>query len=196
MSTDDSRLGPADQALAEALLREAPFAYVAMVDNAPPAAGAPSDPSPAGAAPDGARPYLVPMNFAYEPAAAPTEAPADKAPDLGRLYLHTGAGRKSEALAGNPRVCVAIAADAAFEQGATPCSDGFAFRSVVVEGRATLFEDPAQRERVLRLIVAKHDPDAADMPFAEGALAETLVYAITIETLGYKARSRASRPPA
>ena len=163
-------LSAADRAQAEALLRKAPFAYVAMVDSA--------------------RPYVVPMNFAYEPAAAPTEAPGGSPRDLGRLYLHTGEGRKSDALAGNPLVCVAIAADAAFNQGATPCEDGFAFRSVLVEGRATLLEDRAERERALRAIVVKHDPGAVDMPFAEKALAETLVYAIDIEAFGYKVLPR------
>jgi nitroimidazol reductase NimA-like FMN-containing flavoprotein (pyridoxamine 5'-phosphate oxidase superfamily) len=185
VSTANPTLSAADRALAEALLRGAPFAYVAMVDNAPPAAGAPADPAPAGVPPDGARPYVVPMNFAYEPAGAPTKGPGD---GLGRLYLHTGEGRKSGALASNPRVCVAVAADAAFDQGATPCSDGFAFRSVLVEGRATLLEDRDERERALRVIVAKYDPDAVDMPFAEEALAETLVYSVDIEALSYKAR--------
>lgn len=185
MSIDTPGLSAADRAQAEALIRQAPFAYVAMVENAGPA-----DPAPAGAAPDGARPYVVPMNFACEPGATPTEGPGHDAPDLGRLYLHTGEGRKSEALAGNPRVCVAIAAEAAFTQGASPCNDGFSFKSVLVEGRATLLADSDERDRALRAIVAKYDPDAADEPFGEDALAETLVYAVKIEALGYKARPR------
>jgi len=157
-----------------------------MVEDAAPAA-----------TPSGARPYVVPMNFAYKPAAETAAAPGpppkgagEDSPGLGRLYLHTGDGRKSAALADNPRVCVAVAADAAFDQGATPCSDGFSFRSVLVEGRATLLKDEGERGRALRAIVAKYDPEAADMPFAEDALAETLVYAVEIETLSFKALPR------
>jgi nitroimidazol reductase NimA-like FMN-containing flavoprotein (pyridoxamine 5'-phosphate oxidase superfamily) len=189
VSINNPSLSAPDRAQAEAILREAPFAYVAAVERSGPA-----EPAPAGAAPAAARPYVVPMNFAYEPATAPgeapSEAPGDDAPDLGRLYLHTGEGRKSAALTGNPRVCIAIAADAAFNQGATPCDDGFAFRSVLVEGRATLLEDRAERERALRAVVMKHDPEAAEMPFAEETLAATLVYAVSIEALSYKTRPR------
>jgi nitroimidazol reductase NimA-like FMN-containing flavoprotein (pyridoxamine 5'-phosphate oxidase superfamily) len=132
----------------------------------------------------------VPMNFAYEPPAASAEAPGENSHALGRLYVHSGEGRKSAAFAQNPRVCVAIVADAAFDQGAGPCNDGFSFRSVLVEGQATLLKHRDERERALRAIVAKYDPDAADMPFAEDALAETLLYAVSIETFSYKALPR------
>ena len=198
MSTDARRLSPSDRALAEALLREAPFAYVAMVEDAPPPDDAPGRSAPV-SPPVAARPYAVPMNFAYEPAAetaaapcAPREGAGEDSPGLGRLYLHTGEGRKSEALARNPRVCATIAADAAFDQGPDPCNDGFSFRSVLVEGRATLLEDRGRQEQALRAIVAKYDPGAVDTPFTEDALAETLVYAVSIEALSYKARPRRS----
>lgn len=185
MSTIARRLSPADQSLAEALLRQAPFAHVAMVEGTAPAA-----PAPAGAVSAGAKPYVVPMNFAYEATAAPAEAPGESLRDPGRLYLHTGEGRKSEALTQSPRVCVAITAEAAFDQGPRPCEDGFSFRSVLVEGRATLLTDRNERDRALRAIVAKYDPDAVDVPFAEHTLAETLVYAVSIETMSYRALPR------
>jgi nitroimidazol reductase NimA-like FMN-containing flavoprotein (pyridoxamine 5'-phosphate oxidase superfamily) len=63
-------------------------------------------------------------------------------------------------------------------------------RSVLVEGRATLLTDRDERDRALRAIVAKYDPNAADMPFAKHALAETLVYFVNIETLSYRALPR------
>jgi nitroimidazol reductase NimA-like FMN-containing flavoprotein (pyridoxamine 5'-phosphate oxidase superfamily) len=122
---------------------------------------------------DGVQPYSVPMNFAYDAAAE-------------RLYFHTGPGRKSAALAEHHRVCVVVAADAAFDQGATPCSDGFTFRSVILEGSATLLGDRAEREAALRTIVAKYDPGAADMPFDGDILTQTLVYAVSAETISYK----------
>jgi nitroimidazol reductase NimA-like FMN-containing flavoprotein (pyridoxamine 5'-phosphate oxidase superfamily) len=118
-------------------------------------------------------PYVVPMNFAYAP---------------GRLFLHTGPGRKSAALAADPRVCVAITRDEAFDQGTTPCKDGYAFRAVIVEGCARLLDNHAEREEALRAIVNKYDPAAVDAPFEETALDKTLVYAVIIDELSYKER--------
>lgn len=120
-------------------------------------------------------PYVVPMNFAYVP---------------GRIYLHTGPGRKSEALAANPRVCVAITMDEVFEQGPTPCKDGFAYRAVIVEGWAHLLEGHEERQTALRTIVEKYDPAAVDAPLDEKAFANTLVYAVIVEEFSYKERPR------
>jgi nitroimidazol reductase NimA-like FMN-containing flavoprotein (pyridoxamine 5'-phosphate oxidase superfamily) len=181
MTADAPHLSPTDRERAEALLKRAPIVFVAMVEWAGPAAG------PGSAA--SARPYVVPMNFAYEPAEHPGADPGD----LGRLYLHTGEGRKSAAFARNTRVCAVVTADESFDKGATPCNDGFAFRSVLVEGRATLLEARDQREKALRAIVAKYDPDVAAMPFTDRVLAHTLVYVVGIETLSYKTRPRRRR---
>lgn len=159
---------------AEELLRNTPSAYVAMTESA--------------------GPYVVPMNFAYKPGAGGSSDAADAYPAPRRLYLHTGPGRKSRALAADPRVCIAMVADVTFDQGPSPCEDGFSYRSVLVEGRARLLEDQGEREAALREIVAKYDPDAAETPFDERPLAQTLVYEITIETLSYRERPR--RPPA
>jgi nitroimidazol reductase NimA-like FMN-containing flavoprotein (pyridoxamine 5'-phosphate oxidase superfamily) len=172
MSTKASRLTPEEWARAEALLREAPVAYIAVSTG------------------DG--PFVVPMNFAYQPHAEEGARPETAAgPGLAaQIFVHTGMGRKSAALAEDPRVCLVIAADESFDQGTSPCSDGFAFRSVMVEGRATLLQDAGEREQALRAIVAKYDPDAVDRPFKEKVFARTLVYAITIESVGYKERPR------
>ncbi len=80
------------------MLRDAPFAYLAMVE-------------PGG-------PYVVPLNFVYV-----AGGPAQQLD--GRIYFHTGEGRKTEALAADPRVCLAVTAGAAFDQGDSPCADGF-----------------------------------------------------------------------
>jgi nitroimidazol reductase NimA-like FMN-containing flavoprotein (pyridoxamine 5'-phosphate oxidase superfamily) len=131
------------------------------------------------------------MNFAYEPAGkAPATASAATPSELGRLYLHTGKGRKTAALEHSGRVCVAITTGEAFERGTSPCKDGFAFRSVLVEGRATLVEDEAEQERALRAIVAKYDPAAASLPFGAKNLAATLVYTVAVERVTYKERPR------
>ena len=150
----DPRTG--ELAKAVELLRQAPFASFAVVDSG--------------------RPYVVPLNFAYEDSPAP----------YGRLLFHTGPGRKSAALAVDGRVCVTVSAGEGFVQGDTPCSDGFAFSSVVAEGTARLLEDLPERLAALRAIVAKHDRTMADRPFDERVLARTLVYEVVIESLGYR----------
>lgn len=196
MGTAARHLTPDERMSAEEVLRKAPLAFVAVVENAAPDAVAP--PPGAQGAPGGARPYVVPLNFAYEPAAAPA-ASADDAPaatpgtaptSLGRLFFHTGPGRKTEALSGNPRVCIAVTADESFDQGASPCQDGFAFRSVLLEGRALLLEDQNQREQALRAIVAKYDPDAVEKPFKLQVFARTLIYVVEVETIAVRERPK------
>lgn len=170
MTKPHRKLDARERREAEELLRTAPFAYVAVSDS------------------DG--PYVVPMSFAFEAHCdAPVEA-AGRDCALGRLYLHTGPGKKSEALVGDPRVCVAVATDVTFNQGPRPCEDGFGYRSVLVTGRARLLDDEGDRERALRSIVAKYDPAAAALPFDSEVLAQTLVYEITVHEFAYKERPR------
>jgi uncharacterized protein len=157
---------PADDADAAAVLREAPVAFLGMVDDGP---------------------YVVPINFAYED---PDDPDGGQNPAHGRILFHGGAGKKSEALAKDPRVCLAVTAGTGLKRGSTPCEDGFVFRSALVWGRATLLQDREDRDAALRTIVAKYDPDAAALPFDEGDFERTLVYAIAIETVSYKERPR------
>jgi nitroimidazol reductase NimA-like FMN-containing flavoprotein (pyridoxamine 5'-phosphate oxidase superfamily) len=161
---------------AQAVLQAAPLAFVSVVE---------AD-----------APYVVPMNFAYVPGSRETagfgrtDALTGAPGPLGQIILHTGAGRKTKALADNPRVCMAVTADEAFIQGGTPCEHGFTYRSVLVEGGATLLGETAQRERALRTLVAKYDRAPDDAPFEEGILDQTIVYAVEIDSLTYKERSR------
>ena len=157
MDTTTEPLSNADAAAAEELLRDAPFAYLAMVE------------------PDG--PYVVPLNFAY----VGGEGGLD-----GHIYFHTGEGRKTEALAAHPRVCLAVTGRVAFDQGDTPCADGFSYRSLLVWGPARRIEDRHGREAALRAIVAKYDPAAAGAPFGEADFAQTLIYELVVEAVGYK----------
>ena len=159
---------PEDMLRAQAVLREAPSAYVSVVEVD--------------------APYVVPMNFAYVPGTtgASTAAPGP----LGQIILHSGPGRKTKALAENPRVCVAVTSDEAFIQGGTPCEHGFTYRSVLVEGRATLLEETAQQQQALRTLISKYDRTGDDGPLEEGILAQTIVYAVEIDALSYKERPR------
>jgi uncharacterized protein len=165
MSNSQQR-SPADDARALAVLREAPVAFLGLVDDGP---------------------YVVPINFAYED---PNDRGGGESPAHGRIVFHSGAGRKSNALAKDPRACLIVTVGIALERGSTPCEDGFTYRSALVQGRALLLETREDREAALRTIVAKYDPDAALLPFDEDDFERTLVYAVAIETISYKERPR------
>lgn len=158
-----------EHACVEEVLRTAPLAYVAMVE--------------ATASSAAARPYVVPMNFAYEP-------PKRGAASAGRLLLHTGPGRKTAALAQNPRVCVSVTAQEQLKLGATPCDDGYLYQSVMLEGRAVLLTDEGERDAALRAIVAKYDPAAVGGPFKPRTFVKTLIYAVEVETVSFKERPK------
>ncbi len=76
------------------------------------------------------------------------------------------------------------------ELGATPCDDGYLYQSVVLEGRAVLLTDEAEREQALRAIVAKYDPEASEKPFKPQVFAKTLMYAVEVQTIGFKERPK------
>ena len=50
--------------------------------------------------------------------------------------------------------------------------------------------EPYALQLALRAIVAKYDPPATGQAFSADVFAQTLIYAITIETIGYKQRER------
>lgn len=127
-------------------------------------------------------PYVVPINFAYEA--------SESSEGWGRLLFHSGRGAKSRAIARDARVCIALVADAMFDRGVAPCDDGFAYRSVLVEGRAVLLRERAEREEALRMIVAKYDPVSAGKPLDEEVLRRTLVYSVKMEAVSFKERRR------
>jgi uncharacterized protein len=160
-------LSAAEMVRATELLREAPFGHLAMVESG--------------------GPYVLPVNFAYV-------APLDEAESPGRLeghiYFHTGAGRKTAALAEDPRVCMAFTGGVAFEQGDSPCGDGFSFRSLLVWGEARQIESRERAEAALRWIVAKYDPGARETAFEEADFAQTLVYEVSITAASFRERSR------
>lgn len=165
-------LNDRERACVEQALHTARIAFVAMIDSK--------------RREDIPNPYVVPMNFAYEP-------PSPCAPESeGRLLLHTGPGRKADALDHDPRVCVSVISQEELRLGPTPCEDGYLYQSVVLEGRALLLTDDVKRERALRAIVAKYDPDAIAKPFDARIFAQTLLYAVDIEAIGFKERSRHS----
>lgn len=82
-----------------------------------------------------ARPYLVPLAFAY---------------DGGALYAHTGPGRKLRLMRANPLVTVEV------DEAMAPDR----WRSAIAEGVFEEIAEPAARERALRLLY----PEPAPIP--------------------------------
>ena len=159
-------LSGAETAAAKQLLRSAPFAHLAMVE-------------PGG-------PYVVPLNFAY------TEDAGDPAAEFrGRVYFHTGEGRKTQALADrsarsawrSPTASLSTKATALARTASRfgPCSSG----AMPISSRTR-----GPREAALRVIVAKYDPGAIGAPFDEAVLARTLIYEVAIKEAGFRERPR------
>ena len=93
---------------------------------------------------DGARPYVVPMNYGYVLAA-------------GRLtlYLHGAKeGRKLDVLQQNDRVAFVLETDVSLVSGGDlPCKYGAAYASVMGEGRATILTDPVEKTDALTMLM-------------------------------------------
>ena len=139
------------------ILRQEIFGYLAVQDNTP---------------------YVVPINFAY--------AESDAPDSWGRLFFHSGPGRKTEALAVDPHICLAVTTAASLHKGRQPCNDSFAYRSVLVEGKVTLLDNLQEKQQALRAIVAKYDHEAISQPLNEQIFAKTLVYAVAIDAVSFK----------
>ncbi len=120
---------------------------------------------------DDAGPYVVPISFAY---------------DGEDIYFHGGEGKRSRALEGEPRVCLAVTSDPKLVKGDDPCSDNFRCHSALVFGRAFRLESEAEKDAALRTVVAKYHPEAAGEPLTPSKVAGTTVYRMEIRAITYR----------
>jgi len=91
-------------------------------------------------------PYIIPMAFTYEP---------------GFFYMHSSKkGLKITAMEENPNCCVEIDMDVETRPHEVACKWGMAYTSIVAFGRTELIQDPAEKTRILDLIMAKYDPES------------------------------------
>jgi nitroimidazol reductase NimA-like FMN-containing flavoprotein (pyridoxamine 5'-phosphate oxidase superfamily) len=116
-------------------------------------------------------PYVVPVTFTYAG---------------GEILFHGGSGKKSEALERDPRVCIAVTAEAAFVQGKSACQDTFHYRSILIFGEARRLTTPSDATRALRLIVEKYEAAEAEARFEDRTLARTWVHAVRIQAFTCK----------
>lgn len=111
------------------------------------------------------KPFLVPVYFAWDGEA---------------LYFHSAsAGSKIEILRSNPHVCFEISSVAGFIEAPLACDFEARHRTLIGFGQVSFIEDPLQKARALKLIVARFTDRQFEFP--EENLAKTLVIRIQIQ---------------
>lgn len=111
-------------------------------------------------------PYVLPMNFAYEP---------------GVLYLHAAPeGHKLEVLAANPNVCINIniGNELFHRHKEVGCSWGMKFKSVNIFGKAVFIEDYAEKYRVMQLFMIKFSGESYE--FSEPSIRNVAIIRVEI----------------
>lgn len=92
-------------------------------------------------------PYVVTLSYGHDA-------------EAGALYFHLApAGRKLDAIAGDPRVCATVIVDGGYEQGA--CKHHY--ESVVITGTMRLVDDPEERRHGMRVLTAHLEEDPASV---------------------------------
>ena len=129
---------------------------------------------------DGARPYVVPMNYGY--------ALAD-----GRLtlYLHGAKeGRKLDVLQQNDRVAFVLETDVSpVSGGDIPCKYGEAYASVMGEGTAVLLDDPVQKIEALQILMKTQT--GREFAFTPAMAESVSVIRVNVDSFTAKARPMA-----
>lgn len=115
---------------------------------------------------DGEYPYVLPVNFAYEPAE-----------DL--LFFHSAKeGKKIDILAGEPRVCIEIDEPGKVIDKGPPCDAGFTYTSLVCRGTAGRCTDKTEQQRALQLLTRKYL--GREHTFTTAELDSVVVYKIKL----------------
>jgi len=127
--TDKEITGRAD---IEAILSRAPYCRLALCADG--------------------QPYIVPLNFGYDPRRA-------------CLYFHTGPrGLKIDYLSRNHRACFEVDEGVEVIRAATPCRWSMKYASVIGFGRVVLVTDEGEKRQALDTIAAHVGAPAGDYP--------------------------------
>jgi nitroimidazol reductase NimA-like FMN-containing flavoprotein (pyridoxamine 5'-phosphate oxidase superfamily) len=116
----------------------------------------------------------------------PCVVPVSFAGDGETLSFHGGGSLKASLLEADGRVCLAVTTGPGFLAAADPCEESFSYESVLAFGEVELIENAGERERALRLIVAKYDAPLAASDFRPGIFKATSVWALRVRALTYK----------
>jgi nitroimidazol reductase NimA-like FMN-containing flavoprotein (pyridoxamine 5'-phosphate oxidase superfamily) len=114
------------------------------------------------------QPYVVPLNFGFHD---------------GAIYFHTGLkGMKMDFLEANDQVCFEVDIDNALIPADEPCKWSQHYLSVVGFGRAVVLEDPDEKVRGLKALMAQYT-GREDFEFPPEKVAATAVVRIDIEQM-------------
>ena len=122
---------------------------------------------------DGDDPYVLPMNFAYEP---------------GAVYLHADVkGLKLDILRKNPSVCINFNTDNElfYRHKQVGCSWGMKYRSVNVFGRVEFIDDYDEKNRIMKLVMLKYAGE--DYEFSEPSIRNVVIIKVNVGKVTGKA---------
>ena len=98
------------------------------------------------------QPYVVPLNYVYFD---------------GKILFHSHKdGTKMQNIAKNPKVCFEVDSGE-IVKGEKPCDFTWKYRSVIVNGKASIITDPPRRLTALRRLSDKYSPGKGKMLTAE-----------------------------
>ena len=116
---------------------------------------------------DDHKPYVLPMNFAY---------------DAGALYLHAAPeGHKLEVLRKNPDVCINFNTgnEIFHRHKEVGCSWGMKFKSVNAFGKAGFIDDYAVKYHVMQLFMIKYSGESYE--FSEPSIRNVAIIKVEVE---------------
>jgi len=128
---------------------------------------------------DEGRPYLVPLNFGYEMVSEKLF-----------LYFHCAKqGRKIEILKGNPQVCFEMDCEHQLIEGDSACTYGYAYASLIGNGKASFIEDGGQKKHALAKIL-EHQTGKKDLCFDDRMIQNVTLFQIVSNDFTGKRRTR------
>lgn len=123
---------------------------------------------------NGEKPYLVPMNFAY---------------NENTLYLHSAtSGRKIDILRKNNNICFQMDIKTQMLRSENPCNWGMRYMSVIGSGQAQFIDDVRGKKQALDIIMTKYSQKSCEsagklFEYSDEALSKVLVIKVEVEEI-------------
>jgi len=124
------------------------------------------------------KPYIVPMNFAYE-----------VADETVLIYFHCALqGKKMDMISLNRNVCFEVDALHGISKGDVACGWSVGYESVMGEGEATVITDERQKVRALDVLMKRHGYSGRPY-YSPDALSAVSVLRISVTAMTGKRKS-------
>ena len=116
---------------------------------------------------DNGFPYVTPVHFVYR---------------QGEIYIHgLSKGQKIENIQRNSKVCFEVVSQGKFLLADKPCDVNTEYKSVIINGEASLLSEKDKKIEALDAIVRKYVPNLAGKEFPSNMLAATGVIKIEVK---------------